>query len=68
MKTATTQIEKEIAKIQKQYDAQVAKFFATVDNSNPWGNGLLMQQAEKIGESKKLLERALTLLIQYEKK
>jgi len=69
MKTASAQIEKEIAKLQKQYDAQVSKYFASVDRiSRPWGNGILMQEAEKINEAKMLLERALTLLMQYERK
>jgi hypothetical protein len=68
MKTAANQIEKEIAKLQKQYDSQVSKYFASVNDSNRWGNGLLMQEAEKINAQKMILKRALTLLSQYDNK
>lgn len=64
MHTLVLKLEKEIAKIEKLYDAKIKKANASITNEKPYGDGILFESADKISEKKHKLKQALILVLE----
>lgn len=65
MKTVTQQLEKEISKLDKLYDAAMKKFNQSLTINSQWGDANLFRAATNIANKRQLLINALDLINKY---
>ncbi len=61
-KTIIEKLEKKIVVIGKIYDAKIKEYQNTICPTKPWGNGYMLEQAEKIAENRAKLKTAMALV------
>lgn len=65
MTRAKEQIQREINVLQKRYDKEMNRYYKSAWGKS-WEDGLIYEEADKIGKKKRLLEDAITLIERYE--